>query len=234
MAQQILDSLFALANPDDAKAALRFFKAGPGEYAEGDHFLGIKATPQKQVVREFKQASLVDILSLLSSEYHEARQVALSILVYQFERAKEQEKRTELYQAYMANLKYVNNWDLVDASSYKIVGAHLFDKNRDGLLDLAKSDNMWERRIAMVSTLWFIKKDQFQDTFKLAKLLLSDKQDIMHKATGWMLKEVGKREQSALIEFLNKHYQSMPRTTLRYAIEKFPKPLREDYLKGRV
>lgn len=231
MHEQILQDLLELANPEDAKGAKRFFKAEPGGYAEGDTFLGIRAPVIKQLVKQYRQTELPELVTLLDSHYHEARHLSLSLMVYQFERAKEP-LRSQIYQAYLANTKHINNWDLVDCSCYKIVGAYLLDKPRDVLYQLVKSDSLWERRIAMVATYWFIKKEQFDDTLKLASLLLKDDQDLMHKAVGWMLREMGNRNQSLLITFLKQHYSKMPRTALRYAIEKFPKPVRAKYLKG--
>lgn len=231
MHRQILQDLLELANPEDAKGAKRFFKAEPGGYAQGDTFLGIRAPVIKQLVKTYRQTELTELVALLGSHYHEARHLALSLMVYQFERSKEP-LRSEIYHTYLANTEHVNNWDLVDCSCYKIVGAYLIDKPRDVLYRLVESDSLWERRIAMVATYWLIKNNQFDDTLKLATLLLDDKHDLMHKAVGWMLREMGNRNQHLLINFLAENYDAMPRTALRYAIEKFPKPTRDKYLKG--
>lgn len=233
MLQTILSRLNALANPADAKKALRYVKSGPGEYSEGDLFLGIRNPVLHQLVKEYKHTDLEDVLTLLSNDYHEARHLALLLLVYQFQKGNAASQQC-IFEAYLANTRYINNWDLVDCSCYKIVGPYLLNKDRSVLYQLATSESLWERRIAMVSTLHFIRFSQFEDVFKLASILLTDKQDLMHKAVGWMLKEAGKRDNQVLISYLNQNYRAMPRTTLRYAIEKLPEPLRQDYLKGKI
>lgn len=231
MQDDIIEQLLALKNEKDAGGAKRFFKSGPGGYAEGDVFLGIRAPVLRQLVRQHRTADMTTIVGLLSSQYHEARHLALSLMVYQFERAKEP-NRSEIYKAYLANTRYINNWDLVDCSCYKIVGAYLLDEPRDVLYNLVKSECLWERRIAIVATYWFIKHQQFRDTLRLSKTLLNDKEDLIHKATGWMLRELGNRNQLLLVKFLSKHYVKIPRTTLRYSIEKFAQPVRKRFLKG--
>lgn len=231
MHEVIVKHLQTLQNPSDAEGAKRYFKAGPGGYAEGDVFLGIRAPVLKTLIRQYRDVELPVLEALLASQYHEARHLALSLMVFQFERAKDI-KRDEIYQSYLANIQYINNWDLVDCSCYKIVGAYLLDKPRSKLYELAKSDSLWERRIAMVSTYWFIKNEQYRDTLKLARLLLADKQDLIHKAMGWMLRQMGNRNQLLLVNFLSENYPNIPRTTLRYAIEKFSKPVRDKFLKG--
>jgi len=233
MQQIILQRLQQLANPEDAKKALRYVKSGPGEYSEGDVFLGIRNPVLHQLVKEFKQINMLDLMALLSNDFHEARHLALLLMVYQFERG-DSVKKTSIYQAYLANTAFINNWDLVDCSCYKIVGPYLIDKDRTVLCQLVESESLWERRIAMVSTMHFIRHSQFDDVIQLSQRLLTDKHDLMHKAVGWMLREAGKRDEQVLLDFLNRHYQIMPRTALRYAIEKLPEPLRQDYLKGKV
>lgn len=221
------------ANPEDAKQALRFFKSGPGEYGEGDKFLGIRNPVLHQLVKEFKHCELSDIEALLTNEYHEARHLALLMMVRHFARGTEVIQEA-VYHTYLARTNYINNWDLVDCSSYKIVGPYLLERDRSVLYSLANSPSLWERRIAMVSTYCFIKAHDFVDVIQLATLLKNDTHDLMHKAVGWMLREAGNRNNQILLDFLNAHYQTMPRTALRYAIEKLPEDMRQDYLKGRI
>lgn len=220
----------AKGNLDKSKLLMRFFKTGPGEYGEGDIFLGVMVPQTREVAKKYSSLPLKDIETLLKSKYHEERLCALLILVHNFQ--KHPENRSEIYKFYLNNTKYINNWDLVDLSAHKIIGPHLFDKNRSILYELAKSKNLWERRIAIISTFAFINKKEFNDSIKLATLLLKDKHDLMHKAVGWMLREMGKRDQGELTSFLDKHYKSMPRTMLRYSIERLPEKKRQFYLKS--
>jgi 3-methyladenine DNA glycosylase AlkD len=226
--------MLALANPADAEFAQGYFKTGPGEYAEGDRFLGIRSAPVKAVVREFAELPFEDTLRLLRSGWHEERMVALLIMVRRHARA-DAAARDALHSAYLANTGFVNNWDLVDVSAPELVGAHLAGQDDLSLLDrLARSESLWERRIAIVSTLHFIRTGEPGPTLQVAELLLGDKHDLIQKATGWMLRELGKRNGDAEEAFLRAHHRDMPRTMLRYAIERFPEPLRQQYLKGTV
>ena len=196
-------------------------------------FLGIRAPVLLEQAKRFKAESLSKVLKSLHSPYHEERLCALFILVLQFAKGSEDEK-TAIYQAYIEHTDYVNNWDLVDSSCHKIMGPYLFEKDRQILYTLAESDSLWERRIAMMTTYYFIKRDQYQDTLRLAEILGDDKEDLMHKVVGWMLREVGNRDVTVEKGFLQQHYQRMPRTMLRYAIEKFPAQERKQYLAGAI
>ena len=231
-ASAILLRLRAIANPRDAEVLQRFFKTGPSEYGEGDVFLGIRAPRMKQIVREFRdKVPQSEIEKLLNSELHEARVFALSVLVEKFQR--DEKSRKEIFNFYLSHTARINNWDLVDLSAAQIVGGWLFTRSRAPLYALAKSKSLWERRIAVIATFHFIRQNDFADTLKLAELLLRDKHDLMHKACGWMLREVGKRDVKTLEAFLDAHAAKMPRTMLRYAIEKFSEPRRQHYLKLR-
>jgi 3-methyladenine DNA glycosylase AlkD len=228
-AKTIERRLIALRDPDVAKGHLRFFQCGPGQYGEGDAFLGVTVPPLRALSKEFASIAVPEAVALLQSKWHEVRLLALMILVRKYERGDEAE-RAEIYRSYLANTSRINNWDLVDVSAHKIVGAHLRERDCAPLLALAKSESLWERRIAIISTLDFIRRDQFSDTFLIAAMLLGDRHDLIHKASGWMLREVGKRDQPALERFLSKHSRVMPRTMLRYAIERFPPELRAKYM----
>jgi 3-methyladenine DNA glycosylase AlkD len=211
-----------------------FFKTGSGHYAEGDEFIGVSVPDLRKIAKDFTHLSLLDIQVLLTSTINEERLLALLILIGQYDKAQENVKE-DIYQLYLSNLKYVNNWNLVDASAHLIVGAHLKNKDRNLLLTLAKSTIMWERRIAMVATWYFIRKQDLEWTFRIADILLDDKHDLIHKAVGWMLREAGKRDLSALVAFLDQHAAKMPRTMLRYAIEKLSLDQRKAYLlKGKA
>jgi 3-methyladenine DNA glycosylase AlkD len=210
-----------------------FFKTGPGEYAEKDKFLGVPNPILRQLAKMHKELPITEIQSLLKSIFNEERMLALFILVLQYQKALQPEKE-KIFKFYLQHLKYVNNWNLVDASAHLIIGCHLLGidnkKDKNILLTLSKSTVMWERRIAIVSTWYFIRHDQHDWTFKIAKVLLKDEQDLIHKAVGWMLREVGKKNIHQLIEFLERHAHLMPRTMLRYAIEKFPEAKRKAFL----
>lgn len=221
------------ADAGKAKHCLRFFKTGPGQYGEGDKFLGVTVPDTHVVAKKFSSASFDDIEKLLSSPHHEDRMTALFILVEQFEKAGAK-SRKKIFNFYLKNRKGINNWDLVDSFAYKIVGAYLADKPKDILYKYAHSKNLWERRIAIVSTYHFIRHNSFSDTIAISELLLNDDHDLMHKATGWMLREVGKRDVKILEKFLKKYYKTMPRTMLRYAIERLPEKNRQNYLKSKI
>ncbi|MCY2995526.1 MAG: DNA alkylation repair protein [Planctomycetota bacterium] len=227
-AQQRLRSLGC---PKQAAILARFFKTGPGQYGEGDRFVGVKVPVTRKVAGEFKSLSLTEVACLLHSEIHEERLLALVILVGQFEKG-DDSARKRIYDLHLANTKHINNWDLVDLSAPQIVGGYLENRSRKPLDRLAKSASIWERRISIVATHWFIRHGDFADTLRIAEKLLTDKEDLIHKAAGWMLREVGKRDAAVLEEFLSEHCRVMPRTMLRYAIERFPDEKRQAYLKG--
>ena len=222
-----------LADPAQAAALQRFFKTGPGEYGEGDVFLGIKVPITRKLVRECDGLKPSDVLRMLRSKFHEERLLALLCFVRAYERGNE-ERQAQIYDLYLNSTAYINNWDLVDLSAPDIVGAHLFKRDRKPLYRLVRSKSLWERRIAVLATQHFISKGQFADTLKLAEILLADEYDLIHKAVGWMLREVGKRDRPQLEQFLTKHCRQMPRTMLRYAIERFPQRLRQRYLRGSI
>ena len=230
-----LDALHARADPDKARHALRFFKTGPGEYGEGDQFLGIRMPPLRDLARMFQPLPHDEIQTLLTSPWHEARMLALLVMVRQYKAARrDPAAREALHRLYLDHTAHVNNWDLVDASAPHLVGAHLGPDDRALLDRLAASSLLWDRRIAIIATFHFIRQHDFGDTFRIAEILLEDEQDLIHKAVGWMLREVGKRSKEAEEGFLRVHYAQMPRTMLRYAIERFPAPLRQAYLQGQV
>ncbi|NKB32218.1 MAG: DNA alkylation repair protein [Pseudomonadales bacterium] len=222
-----------LGNTKIAEHSQRFFKTGEGEYGAGDKFLGIRVPVLRAFAKKHSQTSLNEVLKLLKSKWHEERLTALLMLVGLYQKGNNQEKQ-RVYEAYLSSTQYINNWDLVDCSAHLIVGPHLFGKSQAKLNSLAKSKELWERRIAMMATFYYIKQDSFEQTLKLAKLYLKDQEDLIHKSTGWMLRELGKRNKKLEVEFLNQHYKNMPRTMLRYAIEKFPERERQRYLKGTV
>ena len=227
-------ALRSLANTQKASLLQRFFKTGKGDYAEGDIFLGLTVPQTRAIAKQFSHLSLQEILPILHSPMHEERLAALLILVHQFE--KHPERRKEIFDFYLNNRKFVNNWDLVDLSAHKIVGRFIFEdtKNISLLVKLSQSSNLWERRISIVATYYFIKNYHFDETLHIAELLLNDKHDLIHKAGGWMLREVGKRDVSILKSFLAKNHKTMPRTMLRYSIEKFPERERKTYIKRKV
>ena len=230
---EIKAELKKLADKKIAEHSQRFFKTGPGEYGEGDVFIGIRVPVLRKLAKEYRDVDLKTVRSLLRSPIHEQRLFALLILVLKYPKAAPAEQK-KIYDLYLASTRYINNWDLVDTSAEHIVGAHLRDRSRKPLLDLARSADLWERRIAILATFHFIRRDEFEPTLSIAKMLLDDEEDLIHKAVGWLLREVGKRDRSVEEEFLRKHYKKMPRTMLRYAIERFPERLRKAYLAGRV
>lgn len=231
--EELRQTIKKLANPEQAEILSRFFKTGKGEYGEGDKFLGIKVPVLRKIAKQFNDLSLEDVRKLLCSPIHEERLISLFILAEHFRKADDQIKKI-IYKFYLQNTKQVNNWDLVDLSAEKIIGEYLVDKDKQVLFELAKSTNLWERRIAIMSTFNFIKKGFYETTLEISKLLLKDEHDLIHKAVGWMLREIGKRDLKTEEDFLKKHYKTMPRTMLRYAIERFPERRRQAYLKGEV
>jgi 3-methyladenine DNA glycosylase AlkD len=224
-------ALESIADSAIATHSQRFFKTGPGEYGEGDHFRGIRVPRQREVAKRFKKLPLEETLTLLRSPYHEDRLVALFILVDQYKRG-DAAARTLIFDAYLEHTAYINNWDLVDSSAPYILGPHLEAGGRALLDRLAASNILWERRIAMLGTFHFIKKGQFDDALRIAETLIDDPEDLLHKAVGWMLREIGERDQGTEEAFLRRHHRTMPRTMLRYAIEKFDEARRQAYLRG--
>ena len=226
--------LQSAADPEKARVLQRFFKTGKGQYGEGDIFIGVNVPRMRKIAKKYSILKRNEVLKLLKSKIHEERLVAVLILVGWFEKGDENKKK-DIYELYLSSVKYINNWDLVDLSAAKIVGAFLFDKSRDILYRLAESDNLWERRISIIATFHFIRQGQCEDTIKISTLLLDDDHDLIHKAAGWMLREVGKNcPEKILIGFLKKNYKKMPRTMLRYSIEKFPEDVRKKYLDGLI
>ena len=234
---QILEALQFLSSPEKKEFLPYFFKTGKGEYAEGDQFIGVVVPDSRKLVKEYWQkAELSDVQEILKSEFHEMRLVALLILVTKFEKTKDEKEKKMLVDFYLKNTKYINNWDLVDLSCYKLLGRYCFENQKDDILrELSNSDNMWEKRIAIVATMHHIKKGKsFDLTQELVLNNLNHPHDLMHKANGWLLREIGNKDEEVLLDFLKIYYQNMPRTTLRYAIEKLDEDLRQDFLKGRI
>jgi len=236
MVKEIQEALAALSTPEKAAFFPKFFKTGKGEYGEGDLFLGVKVPDQRSVAKEYcAKISLEELTELLSSQYHEHRLTALFILVSKFEKTKDQAVKDEIITFYLNHLPYVNNWDLVDSSCYKLLGRYAFENHRDELLrNLSDSEVMWRKRIAVVGTMYYVKKGSFDLTKELVTANLKHSHDLMHKANGWLLREMGQKSENDLIDYLNRHYKEMPRTCLRYAIEKLDEDVRQDYLKGRI
>jgi 3-methyladenine DNA glycosylase AlkD len=232
-ANEIRKRIRTLGNPERAEMSKRYFKTGPGEYGEGDIFLGLNAEQMRGLAREYQEMAIEEVLQLLRSPIHDERAIALLIWVRAFARGDEAKKRL-IYELYLQHTRFINNWDLVDCSAPHIVGAFLLQKSKKPLYRLAKSQSLWERRIAMISTFAFIRQNEFTDALAIGKLLLKDKEDLIHKAVGWMLREIGKRNSEAEETFLIEHYEKMPRTMLRYAIEKFPEERRQMYLRGQL
>ncbi len=230
--KSLREDLNLYASPQKSLALKRFFKTGKGQYGEGDIFLGVMVPDSKKIVKKYAGISIDDALRLLKSKIHEERLTALLIMVEKTRHADETAKEI-LFKKYLENTQYINNWDLVDLSADKIVGSYLFDKPKDILHSLAESENLWERRIAILATYDFIKRGRYEETLLIAEILLNDSHDLIHKAVGWMLREVGKRcSQEALEQFLLVNYKQMPRTMLRYAIERFPEIIRLQYIRG--
>ena len=231
MIKDLKRDLKKLGNKDKARVLRRFFKTGPGEYAEGDLFLGITVPVLRKLAVRYQELGLKEALQALKSPIHEERLLALFILIFKY-RKSDAPGREKIYRLYLKHTRFINNWDLVDATAKHIVGDFLRDKDKAPLYRLARSKSLWERRIAILSTFKFIENKRFEDTLKIAGILLNDEHDLIHKAVGWMLREVGKRDMAAEEEFLKRHHQRMPRAMLRYAIERFPAPKRKAYLNG--
>lgn len=231
--QKIKTKLKQIANKEKAEVLQSFFKTGPGEYGEGDVFIGVKVPDLRKVAKDFRDITTEDVIVLLESIIHEERLLALLILVRKYVKGNETAKK-RIYRLYLKKTKFINSWDLVDGSAHHIVGDYLMDKNKAPLYRLAKSEDLWERRIAILATFYFIKNGKYEETLKIAKILITDEEDLIHKAVGWMLREIGKRDMIFEEMFLKQHYKEMPRTMLRYAIEKFPEPKRQKYLKGEI
>ena len=234
MNQKIIhNDLILLANKEIAEHSQRFFKTGKGEYGESDIFLGIRVPVLRKLGNKYRGISLEEVSKLLHSKFHEERLLAVLMLVQLFKTGGDEEQK-QIYNLYLDNIEFINNWDIVDISAGNIVGAYLHQKDKALLYRLVYADNLWERRISIISTFYFIRQNEFDDTLKIAEILLNDKEDLIQKAVGWMLREVGKREIEIEEEFLQEHYMKMPRTMLRYAIEKFPETRRKMYLRGEV
>ena len=219
-----------MSDQEHAIQLQKYFKTGKGEYGEGDQFLGLRVPTVRKIAKKFNTLSIDEAEKFLQSPYHEERLFALFILIDLFKKGNEEDKK-KIHELYLKNTKFINNWDLVDVSAGPIIGAYLFTRDRKPIYTLANSENLWERRIAIMATFCFIAQNEFTDTLKIAEMLLNDKEDLIHKAVGWMLREIGKRNLEIEESFLKKYYQNMPRTMLRYAIEKFPEEKRKSYLK---
>ena len=228
----VKNELIKIGNNEKAEILSRFFKTAPGEYGEGDIFLGIKVPDQRKIAVQYSDIDLTELVYLLKDPVHECRLTALLILVRKYE--KKEVERKEIVDFYLENTDFINNWDLVDLSAPKILGPWLYTRERSILYSLAESGDLWKQRIAVLATYFFIKKGDFSETFALSELLLNHKHDLIHKAVGWMLRETGKIDQNEEERFLKKHYKKMPRTMLRYAIERFDEEKRGKYLKGNV
>jgi 3-methyladenine DNA glycosylase AlkD len=231
MLKDLIEDLQSIADPTKARSLQRFFKTNKGQYGEGDVFIGISMPQIRDVIKYHNSLNFSELQELLDSEFHEYRMSALLILVIQFKKAKT-EKRKEIYEFYIKNLQRINNWDLVDCTCRDIVGAYLFDKDRSPLYQLAQIDHLWSQRVAIVSTWYFIREKQYDDTLKISEMLLNHNHDLIHKAVGWMLREAWKKTGSHQVEdFLEKYASTMPRTALRYTIERMPEPTRQYFMK---
>jgi 3-methyladenine DNA glycosylase AlkD len=235
-AHSVINDLKAIATPEKAKASAWFFKTGEGQYGYGDVFIGVTVPQQRHIAKQYKTLPLSEIEKLLTDKIHECRLTALLILDLQFTKANLEDKQ-RIVDFYLTHTKYINNWDLVDSSAPYILGQYLFENEKNDrsiLYRLAKSEDLWEKRIAILATAAFIKNEQYEDTLKIAKTLLPDTHDLIHKAVGWMLREVGKKSKETEVHFLDAHAAVMPRTMLRYAIERFPDDERKKYLNAKA
>lgn len=230
--KDVVKALKEIADPKIAEHSGRFFKSGPGEYGEGDHFLGIRVPTQREIAKKHKELPLNEVAKLLQSPLHEVRLTAVLILVYKYQKTKNIKNRKKIYEFYINHLEGVNNWDLVDSSAKYIAGHFMYEyeKDRSVLYELSNSENLWKRRIAIMATFYFVDQGDFDLTLELARKYLDDSEDLIHKAAGWLLREIGKQDEEVLRDFLNLYYQKMPRTMLRYAIEKLDEPIRQIYL----
>jgi len=230
MLNEIKKELQSKSSPEKAKIYQRFFKTGKGEYGEGDVFIGLTVPEQRTLAKKYIDLELKDVGILLNNKIHEYRLTGFLILVYKFEKGNQE----KIYNFYLENIKNANNWDLIDCIADKIIGKYLIDKDKKTLYEFANSDNLWKKRIAIISTFEFIKKNKFEDTLKISEILLNDKHDLIHKSVGWMLREIGKRDLKIEEDFLKKYYKKMPRTMLRYAVERFDEKKKEFYLRKRL
>lgn len=235
-AAEIKKELLDLSDPEKKEFLPYFFKTGSGQYGEGDLFIGVVVPQQRKLVKKYKSLPFPEVEKLLSDPYHECRLTGLLFLVEQFNKTKNEEQRKAIYDFYIAHADRINNWDLVDLSCRDIVGGYLWDKSRDPLYTFARTEHLWLQRISIISTYYFIKRNDFKDTFSISDILTDHPHDLIHKATGWMLREAGKMNQEALHCYLtdNARYRKMPRTMLRYAIEKYPENIRKQFLKGEI
>lgn len=229
-AAQVQKALKEKRNPEKAAFFPRFFKAGPGEYAEGDQFIGVIVPDQRKIARAFRELPLPEIEKLLDSPLHECRLTAVFILVSQYEKAKTDAGKKSLYDFYLKKIDRVNNWDLVDSSAHKIVGPYLESRSRKPLYQLAKAKHLWKNRVAMIATYHYIKQGDFDDALQIAEILLKHQHDLIHKAVGWMLREIGNKNEPLMMQFIEQHHQKMARVMLRYAIEKLPQKKRKEIL----
>ncbi|WP_251622842.1 DNA alkylation repair protein [Odoribacter lunatus] len=231
VAEEIKAELEALGSPEKALHLSRFFKTGKGEYGEGDQFLGVKVPEQRSIAKKYAYAGMDAIKDLISSPFHEHRLTALFILIQKYQKSKTTTEKENYIRFYLSHTHFINNWDLVDLSCYILLGHWLQDKEHTLLYQLADSSNLWEQRIAIVSCMYFVRQGNFQTCLAIADKLLLHPHDLIHKATGWLLREIGKKDKNTLVDFLHAHYLQMPRTTLRYAIERFPEEERKKWLK---
>ncbi len=230
--KEIEKEIYSLRNQDKSLILTKFFKTQKGEYSEGDLFLGVTVPQSRVIVKKYYDKIEYQKLEyLINHKYHEIRFIGLNILVLKYEKETEPLEKEKLVNYYIKNLKGVNNWDLVDSTAYKILGPHLIDKDKSILYKFAESKNLWENRISIISTLYFIKNNQFNDTISISQILINHPHDLIHKAVGWMLREIGKKDKKILLDFLNKYYLTMPRTMLRYAIEKLSLVEKKFYMK---
>ncbi|MGB0387773.1 MAG: DNA alkylation repair protein [Ardenticatenaceae bacterium] len=233
--EEIQAELASLADPERALQQQKYFKTGAGQYGEGDVFRGIRVPVLRKVSKKYQELTVEEVEVLLRSAFHEDRLLALLIMVDLYANANHDEnKKQQIYDSYLRHTAFVNNWDLVDSSAHQIVGAHLMNRSKEPLYELAKSSLLWERRIAIMATFHYIKRYRFDETLKIAEMLLHDPENLIHKAVGWMLREIGKRNQATEEAFLRPIYRQIPRVMLRYAIERFDKEKRRQYLRGRI